>query len=218
MIDAVLVAIVLSNLAMLGLGRLSGCIRTAALQGLLLAGLTLLAGGTGPELIALAVMGAILKGVVFPWMMFRALREAEVNREVEPYVGFTLSVIFGLIALAGSMWLGARLPLPALGDVRFAVSISLFTLLTGLFLIVTRKKAITQVLGYLVMENGIYALGLHLAPHEPRWVGVGVLLDVFVAVFVMGIMVFHINRQFDHIDADRMSTLRDWTRRWKRPA
>jgi hydrogenase-4 component E len=217
MIDSLLTLIVLTNLAMLGLSRLNTCIRVAAVQGLLLGALTLVV-GRGPDMIALAVVGAGLKAIVFPWLLFRALREAEVNREMEPFVGFTMSVLFGLLGLAGSLWLGWRLPLPALGDVRFEVSIALFTMLTGFFLIVARKKAVTQVLGYLILENGIYALGLHLAPHEPLWVGIGVLLDVFVAVFVMGIMVFHINREFDHIDADQRSTLRDWTQRWKRPS
>ena len=81
--------------------------------------------------------------------------------------------------------------------------------LVGLFVIISRKKALTQVLGYLVLENGIYAFGVGIAQSAPLIVELGVLLDVFVAVFVMGITIFHINRQFDHIDTDRMAFLRD---------
>jgi len=65
-----------------------------------------------------------------------------------------------------------------------------------------------QTLGYLAMENGIYAFGLAFAVEEPLLVEMGVLLDVFVAVFVMGIAIYHISREFDHIDTDRLSALR----------
>jgi hydrogenase-4 component E len=64
-------------------------------------------------------------------------------------------------------------------------------------------------LGYLVMENGIYLFGVSLVPEQPMTVELGVLLDVFVGVFIMGIMIFHINREFDHIDVGRLSTLKD---------
>jgi hydrogenase-4 component E len=90
------------------------------------------------------------------------------------------------------------------------VPVALFTSLAGLFLIVSRKKALTQVLGYLVLENGIYAFGVGVVQGTPMLVELGVLLDVFVAVFVMGITIFHINRQFDHIDTDQLATLKDW--------
>ena len=86
---------------------------------------------------------------------------------------------------------------------------ALFTIATGLAIIVSRRKAVTQVVGYLAMENGIYVFGAAFAIREPLLVEMGVLLDVFVAVFVMGIMIHHIGREFDHIDTDRLSVLKD---------
>jgi len=85
---------------------------------------------------------------------------------------------------------------------------ALFTTLTGLMIIVSRRKALTQVVGYLVMENGVYAFGAALAVQEPLLVEMGILLDVFVAVFVMGITIYQISREFDHIDTDRLSELK----------
>ena len=79
----------------------------------------------------------------------------------------------------------------------------------GLFLIVSRKTALMQVVGYLVLENGIYIFGMALAQEEPLLVEMGILLDVFVAVFVMGIAIFHISREFDHIDVDQLTSLKD---------
>jgi hydrogenase-4 component E len=69
---------------------------------------------------------------------------------------------------------------------------------------------VTQALGYLVMENGIYVAGMVLVPDSPLLVELGVLLDVVVGVFLMGIVIFHIHREFDHIDTDQLATLRDW--------
>ena len=89
------------------------------------------------------------------------------------------------------------------------VPVAFFSIFAGLFLIVSRKRAVNQVLGFLVLENGIYTFGVGVAARTPLLVEVGVLLDVFVAVFVMGITIFHINREFDHIDTDRLSTLKD---------
>ncbi len=76
-------------------------------------------------------------------------------------------------------------------------------------IIVSRRKAITQVIGYLALENGVYAFATAVALQMPALVELGILLDVFVGVFVMGIAIFHIGREFNHIDADRLASLTD---------
>ena len=101
------------------------------------------------------------------------------------------------------------MPLPVPGTPVLLVPAAIFTALTGLFVIVGRRSAIVQALGYLAMENGIAAFGMALAEQEPLLVEMGTFLDAFVAVFVMGITIFHINREFDHIDSDRLSSLKD---------
>jgi hydrogenase-4 component E len=116
-----------------------------------------------------------------------------------------------MLGLVAALWLSSQLPRPSIPISSLAVPVSLFTMLAGLFLIVSRRQALMQVLGYLVMENGIYAFGVGLVQGTPMLVELGVLLDVFVAVFVMGIAIFHISREFDHIDTERLRTLRDWT-------
>jgi len=212
-LDTLLVLIVLTNLKLLGTSRLGGCIRVVAAQGVLLGGLPLLAGGgaLAPRSLLLSAAGIGLKGIVFPWLLLRALREAKVQREVKPYLGFTASMLIGGGVLGIGLWAGSRLPLPAAVRSSLLVPVALATMLTGLLVVVSRSKAITQVLGYLVFENGIYAFGVGIAPDAPVLVELGILLDVFVAVFVMGIMIFHINREFDDIDTERLSELRDWS-------
>jgi hydrogenase-4 component E len=151
----------------------------------------------------------VLKGIIFPWLLLRALRAVQVRKEMEPLVGYTTSLLVGAVLLALAMWFGRRLPLPVSEASPLMVPLALFTIMIGLFAIVSRRKALTQVLGYLVMENGIYAFGLTFAREEPLLVELGTLLDIFMAVFVMGITIFHISREFDHIDTDRLSLLKD---------
>ena len=92
---------------------------------------------------------------------------------------------------------------------RAARSRWLATLIIGLIVLITRSKAITQVVGYLMLENGIYLFGLTQSQRVPFLVEVGVLLDVFVGVFIMGIVVFHINREFDSISAANLVELKE---------
>lgn len=210
-IDALIVLLVLTNLRLLGSSRLMACVRIVAVQGIVLGLLPLLAGADGPDLRMLLVAAASisLKGVVFPWLLLRALRDASVRREVEPFVGYTLSMLAGVGLLVGALWMGSRLPLPGPVSSSLIVPVALFTMLVGLFVIVSRKQAINQVLGYLALENGIYAFGMAFAQKEPLLIELGILLDVFMAVFVMGITIFHISREFDHTDTDQLSALRD---------
>jgi hydrogenase-4 component E len=210
-LDMLLVLLILTNLALLGSSRLQGCIRIVAMQALLLGAMPLLAEGDelGLRVLLLAACGTAVKALLLPWLMRRAVREAGVQREVEPIVGYTTSLIAGVLLLGLAIHLSTRLPLPTADAASFLIPTALFTILTGLFLIVARITAVMQVLGYLAMENGIYAFGMAFAVEEPLLVETGVLLDVFAAVFVMGITIYHINREFDHIDTDRLSALKD---------
>jgi hydrogenase-4 component E len=209
-IDVLAILVMLVNLKLLGSSRLLACVRVVAVQGILLGMLPLLlhAGDAGVRMWLTAAASVAFKGVAFPWLLARAVREADVRREVEPIVGYTLSLAAGAAMLGASIWLARRLPLPFAVPSALIVPTALFTLAVGMFIIVSRRKAVTQVLGYLAMENGIYTFGMTFAEGEPLLVELGILLDVFVAVFVMGITIYHINREFDHIDTDRMSVLK----------
>jgi len=212
-LDTVLIAFILTGLQALGSSRLESVIRAVAAEGVLLGAMLFLAhGGAMPPAVWLLVAGSVVvKSVIFPWLLFRALRAADVRREVDPYVGYSASLLLGVMVLAGSLWIGSRFPLPRPAISTLMVSVAYFGILAGLLLIVTRRQALTQVVGYLVLENGIYVFGMAIARENPLLFELGVLLDVFVAVFVMGITIFHISREFEHIDTERLSTLNDWT-------
>lgn len=210
-VEAILALLVITDLLLLGSSRLRSCIRVVAVQGVTVSLLPLLlhSGDGVVRAWLLSAGGIAAKGVIFPWLLLRVLREAGVRREVEPYVGHTLSVLVGASSLVFALWVDARLQLPAAVDGSpLTVPVGLATLLVGLVVIVSRRKAVTQVLGYIVVENGIYAIGVALVGGVPLLVELGVLLDVFVAVFIMSIAAYHISREFDHIDVDQLDRLR----------
>ena len=219
MIDVLMVLLVLLNLRLLASSRLAACIRTVAMEGIAMGLLPLLLvwnqtseGEVEPSvsggLIFLAAASVLTRGVLFPRLLLKAQRDANVRREAEPFLSYPLSILAGVLTLVLSFWLSGRLPLPIADSPPLLVPVALSTILVGLLVIGSRRLAINQVLGYIVMENGIYVLGLSLVREIPALVEMGVLLDAFVAVFVMSIVTHHISREFDHIDADQMDSLK----------
>ena len=201
--------VVLTDFAILGTSRLSTCIRAIGAQGLLLAVLPLaLHPGWSLHIIGLALGTGVVKAVALPWFLRWAIREANVRREVEPLIGFTTSVLLGAAAVAVAFVVAPRLPLPE-REGTLLVAVALSNVLTGLIVLTSRRKAITQVVGYLMLENGIFVFGLTQAERVPFLLELGVLLDVFVGVFIMGIVVFHINREFDTLSSSRLEELKE---------
>ena len=167
-------------------------------------------GGTVPLVhLALMSVGALaVKAVVIPALLLRASREANARREVEPYVSLHLSVLLGAALVGLSLWLARVLVPPGPVAATLLVPASFATALLGFLMLVARKYAVTQVVGYLMLDNGVFIFGQSLAGALPVVVELGILLDLLVAVFVMGIAIHHISREFDSIDTRALSSLR----------
>ena len=210
-VEGFLVILMLTNLWLLGSSRLLSCIAAVSAQGVLLGLLPLVIGIDVPvwRLLLQAGISIGFKGIALPLLLLRAARSVDVRREVQPFVGYSASLLIGVAVLAASLLIGLRLPIHGRAVPLLLVPAALFTALTGLFIIVGRRSAIVQALGYLAMESGIAAFGLALAEQEPLLIEMGTFLDAFVAIFVMGITIYHISREFDHIDSDRLSSLKD---------
>lgn len=213
-VDCILILVVLLNLAMLATSRMAACVRIFAMQSALLALLPLaiaLHHDSVPGVHALAItLGTLgLKVFLIPWMLLRVLQTGEIHREVEPFIGFTASVMVGALIIVVSFAFAKRMTLPVETMTDMLLPVSLATLFNGFLLLVSRAKAISQVLGYLVAENGIFIFGLNLLEQTPVLVELGILLDLFVGVFIMGIVVYHIRREFDHMDTHLLDALRE---------
>lgn len=198
------------NLLALGSSRLPSIIRAGALQGMVLGVLPLLLGHGGQWLALLVALGTVaVKGFLIPHLLTRALRAAHIDREVEPLLGFVPSLLLGAAATIGAVALAGLLPLRPEHRQSLLVPASFATVVSGFLLLMGRTKAITQVCGYLVLENGIYLFGLLLMGSMPLVVEAGILLDLTVAVFVIGIIVDRIQREFDTLDTRKLTVLRE---------
>ena len=203
--------LLLLNFRLLGSSRLLPCISTVAWQAVILsiASLAIHQQDITARLLAIITVTVILKAGALPWLLKRAIHEVGISRELSPIIGYTLSLLIGVVFLCISFVLSRALSFSMLTSDSLFLTMALFTMLSGLFIIIARKKASTQVVGYIAMENGIYAFGLAFAVQEPFLVEMGVLFDVFIAVLIMGIAIFNISREFDHIDTDQLTSLKD---------
>ena len=209
-VDPLLVLVLLLNFFILGTSRLRAVIDGSALQGVLLGLLVILVhGGIGVQSAVVAAAAILIKGALIPALLHRAMREAAIRREIEPLVGYIASLLLGATATGAAVLFARILPLAPQHVGSLLVPASLATVLTGFLVLCTRRKAITQVVGYLVLENGIFIMGLCLLEAMPFLVEVGVLLDLLVAVFVIGIIINHINREFASLDTARLSALKE---------
>ena len=212
--DALLLLVLVTDLFIVSSGRLAACVRATAVQGVLLAALPLALWGARGEanLVHVVVMSAgalAVKAAIIPALLLRSAREAGARREVEPYVSLHVSVLLGALLVMLSLWLARGLVPPGGGPAPLLVPAGFATLLLGFLMLVARKYAVTQVVGYLMLDNGVFIFGQSLAGAIPVVVELGILLDLLVAVFVMGIAIHHIGREFDHIDTRALTTLRD---------
>lgn len=211
-VDFFILGLVLTNFRLLGTNRLAALIDTIRIQACFLAVIPLALNPDGIwsiQLMGLLLVTIAVKALLLPWLLRRAMRSANVQREIEPFISYSSSLLGGVVLLGFSVLIARPLQHHCTMASETLLTGALFTILVGLLMIISRRKALTQVIGYLTMENGIYAVGAALAIEQPLVVEMGVLLDVLVAVFVMGITMQHISREFDHIDTDRLAELRD---------
>ncbi|MCB2180931.1 MAG: hydrogenase [Desulfobulbaceae bacterium] len=212
--DALLSLVLLSVLMSLASNRLMSLVKIMAFQGIAVSLIPIflehhadMAIGT---LLFLQIM-ILIKGFLIPGFMFVAVKKVKIQREVEPIVGYHASVFAGLIFILLSAFIADSLQNSLPDEHVLLMVTAVTTLASGLFLLMTRYKAITQVIGYLMMENGIYLIGTALAKqtHTLYVVEFGVLLDLLVGIMIMGIVLHNINRAFDDVDTGLLGQLKD---------
>ena len=131
------------------------------------------------------------------------------RREVDTTTGFVVSLILGASGTCAAVALAASLPLLDQFAHSLLVPTAFSIILTGFLLLITRSRAITQVVGFLVLGNGIFLFGLTLVNAIPSLVDIGMLFDLCVWVFVIGIILNQVQRTFSSLDTNRMTVLRD---------
>jgi hydrogenase-4 component E len=210
LLDPLLIVALAINFVALGVSRIRGVINAVALQGILLGFLPLL---VHPEIslrgLLLVVVTIGLKGFLIPRFLVHAMREADIQHEVRPVINYMSSLLLGAVGTGLAMVFSYTLPLAEKHTGLLVVPASLATVWTGFLMLTTRRKAIMQVVGYLLLENGIFLFGLLLLEAMPFLVELGVLLDLFTGVFVMGIIIHHISREFASISTEHLTELKE---------
>ncbi len=208
--DLLLIFALALNFVALGVSRIRAVINAVALQGVVLGLLPLFVHEeVGVRSVLLVAVTVGLKGAAIPMLLLHAMREADIQHEVNPVINYMSSLLLGAVGTGLALVFSSTLPLAAGHAGLLLVPASLATVWTGFLMLTTRKKAIMQVLGYLLLENGIFLFGLLLLEAMPFLVEVGVLLDLFTGVFVMGIIIHHISREFASTSTERLSELKE---------
>jgi hydrogenase-4 component E len=195
---------------MVGQKALVVAIRLYGVQSLLLAAVAAALGVSGPRphLLATAALTLVLKAALIPWFLLRVIDRVGIRREIEPFVNVPASLLLSL----GLTVVGYRVSLGMAGASRGVphqvVGVALSMVLIGLFLMVTRRKAITQILALLTVENAVFLVAIGATVGMPLVLELGISFDVILAVLVLGVLVGRIVDRFESMDTSRLSNLR----------
>jgi hydrogenase-4 component E len=214
LIDILAAAILVTAFLVVSSRSLVFYIRLFALQSFFLGAVALLVvlGYGETHILIAAVLTIAIKAIAIPVVLSRVIERIHVRKEVDFSINIPASLLLcgGMVILADSVAhsiLGAqRADAPAVSRV---LSVSIAMMLIGLFIMTTRKKAITQIVGLLTMENGVFLSGLSITYGMPLIVEVGIFFDILVAVLILGVFIFRINRTFESISIDSLRGLRE---------
>jgi len=208
-VDVILSLVLLSCLFSFGSSRLPGLIKVLAFQGVVVSIVPLfidqnMTGGG----ILFTIITLTIRGIIIPLCIFLAIKKVAIHREVEPIVGYHASMLAGLGLIVGAMFVSRNFDVPASNSVLLLpTAITVFV--AGMFLLMARRNAIAMVLGYIMMENGIYLVGTTFSAHARHIVEFGILLDVLAGVMIMAIILQNIKQTFDDVDTALLRTLKE---------
>ena len=200
----------LTGIALLWRRSLDAYIKAFRWQSVVLAGMFILVGygGSDWQLYAMAAFFFGLKVVFIPYYLRRLEKRVGAERESQPYINIATSLIISgllvLFAYAITRPLVAVSRLPTRGSLPLAMAL----IFVGLFVVVTRRKALTQVVGFLVLENGIALLAMLGTYGIPLIIELGVFLDVLMGFLAMQVFVFQIHGTFETMDVEQLNRLK----------
>jgi hydrogenase-4 component E len=197
--------------AMLSQRRIVGLVTLFQLQGLALAASTALVAYATElhHLYVSAAMTVVLKVIVLPWIMYRLIRRLDVDRDVEPMINVPTTMLIGIALVVFAFNLALPISVMAGTVTRATLGIAMASVLLAFLMMITRSKAIPQVIGFLSMENGLFFAATSATYGMPLVVELGVALDVLVGVIVLGIFFFQIRETFDSLDLKHMERLKE---------
>jgi len=209
MTDILLIALAMTLLYMSIANRLHTYLRILVFQGFLLFGVTFLTLShiNTLNLILIMLETVFFKALAVPWFINYIIKHNGISRETEPYLPYFVSLIIVTLIIVTTIILSSSIQDENLDKTYFVVALS--TLFTGLYLIVSRKKIITHVIGYLVIENGVFILSLAVGNEMPMLVNLGIMLDIFASVLILGVFFYKIGDVIKDPDVNILRNLKD---------
>jgi hydrogenase-4 component E len=209
MINVLLIVLLISLLYLSIANRLLTYIKILAFQGVILFGVALieLSEINTLNLVLILLETIIVKAILVPLFIKYIIKRNNITRETEPFVPNFVSLIIVTTIIVITILLSNSITDTHLEKISFIVALS--TLFTGLFIIGTRKKIITHVMGYMVIENGVFILSLAVGNEMPLLVNLGIMLDIFASVLILGIFVNKIGDVLKDVDVDQLRNLKD---------
>jgi len=209
MINVLLIVLLISLLYLSIANRLLTYIKILAFQGVILFGVALieLSEINTINLVLILLETIIVKAILVPLFIKYIIKRNNITRETEPFIPNFVSLIIVTTIIVITILLSNSITDTHLEKISFIVALS--TLFTGLFIIGTRKKIITHVMGYMVIENGVFILSLAVGNEMPLLVNLGIMLDIFASVLILGIFVNKIGDVLKDVDVDQLRNLKD---------
>lgn len=209
MTDILLIALSMSLLYVSIANRLLTYLRILVFQGFILFGVTFLTltDVNHINLVLILLETIVFKALAVPWFINYVIRRNEITREAEPYLPNFLSLIIVSLIFVATIILSHTIQDENLDKTYFVVALS--TLFTGLYLIISRKKIITHVIGYLFIENGVFILSLAVGNEMPMLVNLGIMLDIFASVLILGVFFNKIGDVLKNPDVNLLRNLKD---------
>ncbi len=209
-LDTILSLTLLSILFSFGSSLLPGLIKVLAFQGIIVSIVPLFVGHDLPasEILFTLVTMAI-RGIAIPLCIYKAIKKVAIRREVQPIIGFNASILFGLGLIIAAAFVSRKFDVPSISISSLLLPTTIVLLVGGMFLLIARRNAIAMVLGYIMMENGIYLVGTTFSVRALHIVEFGILLDVLAAVMIMAIILQNIKKTFDNMDTALLRTLKE---------
>lgn len=205
-VDGLAALMLLVSFALLAQHRLLSVLNWFAAQGVLLAvTAAVVAYGSGNhELYISGIMTFLLKGLLLPWLLWRVIRRLHVHREVEPLMNTPLTMLMALGVTLFSFHIIQPIEKISHLMTRDSMAIATACVLLGMLMMITRRKAITQVIGFLAVENSLFFAAIGSTNGMPLVVEIGIAFDVLIAALIFGLFFFQIRDTFDSLDVDRM--------------
>src|SRR5665647_548286 len=210
MIDVLLITFIITLFYMAIANRMLTYLKVLAFQGVLLFVVVFFQlSEINPINLALILLETIVfKSVAVPLFMAHVLKRNNITRESEPFLPNFVSLIIVTFIVVVTILLANQVKDTNLDKIFFVVALS--SLFTGLYFIATRRKIITHVIGYLIIENGVFVLSLAVGNEMPMLVNLGIMLDIFASVLILGIFLNKIGDVFKDVDVDQLSSLKDY--------